>query len=110
MNPQIESTITKSGVNRISNTNNEDLISADKVKVYVDGFNEVNSDFEITVARDRSIPLVQRTQLLFKNAWQGILLVMVFLSFFFVQDWLFGLLLDCLLRFLVCLCWQGILI
>ena len=80
------------------------------MKAYVDGFNEVNSDFEITVARDRSIPLVQRTQLLFKNAWQGILLVMVFLSFFLRPRLAIWVAAGLPVAFLVCLCWLGILI
>ncbi|WP_300434008.1 efflux RND transporter permease subunit [Christiangramia sp.] len=67
----------------ISTTNNEDLISAaEKVRNYVEEFNEKNDTLQIIVEDDRSITLNQRTQLLIENGAVGILLVLLFLSFF----------------------------
>ncbi len=68
---------------QVSNTNNEDLLSsAEKINGYIDTFNEQHDNVEIAITRDSSITLNQRTELLFKNAWQGMLLVMLFLSLF----------------------------
>ncbi|MCM4158424.1 efflux RND transporter permease subunit [Antarcticibacterium flavum] len=67
----------------ISNTNNEDLLStAAKVNAYVDEFNEKNSNIQLNVVSDSSITLNQRTRLLLENGFVGILLVLLFLSFF----------------------------
>ncbi|MFV9483230.1 efflux RND transporter permease subunit, partial [Christiangramia sp. ASW11-125] len=67
----------------ISTTNNEDLISAaEKVRNYVEEFNEKNDTLKIIVEDDRSITLNQRTQLLIENGAVGIILVLLFLSFF----------------------------
>lgn len=67
----------------VSNTNNEDLLSsAKKINNYIDTFNQRHDNIEIAITRDASITLNQRTELLFKNAWQGMLLVMLFLSLF----------------------------
>ena len=67
----------------ISTTNNEDLISAaEKVRTYVEEFNEKNDTLQIIVEDDRSITLNQRTQLLIENGAVGIILVLLFLSFF----------------------------
>ena len=67
----------------ISTTNNEDLISAaEKVRNYVEEFNEKNETLQIIVEDDRSITLNQRTDLLIENGAVGILLVLLFLSFF----------------------------
>ncbi|MDR5591634.1 efflux RND transporter permease subunit [Christiangramia sp. SM2212] len=67
----------------ISTTNNEDLISAaEKVRNYVEQFNQKNDTLQIIVEDDRSITLNQRTQLLIENGAVGILLVLLFLSFF----------------------------
>ena len=67
----------------ISTTNNEDLISAaEKVRNYVEDFNKKNDTLEIIVEDDRSITLSQRTDLLLENGAVGILLVLIFLSFF----------------------------
>ncbi|OSY87821.1 RND transporter [Tenacibaculum holothuriorum] len=68
---------------QVSNTNSEDLLSsAEKINEYVEKFNKEHENVKIEVTRDSSITLNQRTQLLFKNAWQGMLLVMLFLSLF----------------------------
>ncbi|MCF8715412.1 efflux RND transporter permease subunit [Joostella atrarenae] len=67
----------------ISNTNSEDLISAaDKVNAYIEEFNDKYNNVKLDVVSDSSIRLKQRTELLATNAWQGILLVLVFLSIF----------------------------
>lgn len=67
----------------VSNTNSEDLLSsAEKINTYIDKYNQQHDNVEIIITRDSSITLNQRTELLFKNAWQGMLLVMLFLSLF----------------------------
>jgi len=68
---------------QVNNTNSEDLLSsAEKINTYIDEFNELHENIEISVSNDSSITLNQRTELLFKNGWQGMLLVMLFLSLF----------------------------
>ncbi|CAL2092601.1 RND transporter [Tenacibaculum sp. 190524A05c] len=68
---------------QVSNTNSEDLLSsAKKINEYIEKFNEEHQNVKVEITRDSSITLNQRTKLLFKNAWQGMLLVMLFLSLF----------------------------
>jgi len=67
----------------VSNTNNEDLISsADKIKEYIDKFNQQHDNVEINISSDASISLNQRTELLLKNGAMGIFLVLFFLALF----------------------------
>lgn len=67
----------------ITSTNTEDLISsADNVKAYIEDFNNKYNNVQLNVINDRSITLVQRTELLTKNAIIGIILVLIFLSLF----------------------------
>ena len=67
----------------ISNTNNEDLLpTASKVKEYIEEFNAKYDAVHIDITSDSSIRLEQRTQLLVVNGAEGILLVLLFLSFF----------------------------
>ncbi|MDC7994318.1 efflux RND transporter permease subunit [Altibacter sp. HG106] len=67
----------------ITNTNNEDLIStAEQVNEYIVEFNQKYDGVQIDVVSDSSIRLQQRTQLLLENGAVGILLVLIFLSFF----------------------------
>ncbi|MBT7816518.1 MAG: efflux RND transporter permease subunit, partial [Polaribacter sp.] len=67
----------------VSNTNNEDLISsADKIKVYIEKYNQVQQNVQLSVTSDRSTTLNDRTWLLAKNAISGILLVLFFLALF----------------------------
>lgn len=67
----------------ISNTNDEDLISsAEKVRFYVEEFNQKYPELNLDVVSDSSITLNQRTALLAENAGIGIALVLVFLSLF----------------------------
>ncbi len=68
---------------QVSNTNNEDLLSsAEKINEYIEKFNSQRDNIQLEITRDSSITLRERTQLLFKNAWQGMLLVLLFLSLF----------------------------
>ena len=67
----------------VTSTNNEDLVSsADKVKDYIEGYNQSHNNVQLDVVRDLSITLNQRTELLAENAIVGMLLVLVFLSLF----------------------------
>jgi len=67
----------------ITSTNTEDLItSAEKVKEYIAQFNEKYNNVQLNVINDRSITLVQRTELLSENAIIGMILVLAFLSLF----------------------------
>lgn len=68
---------------RISNTNTEDLISsADKIKEYIEEYNQKYNNIQLNIVNDSSVPLKQRTWLLAKNAMMGIALVVFFLSLF----------------------------
>jgi len=67
----------------ITSTNTEDLISsAEKVKEYIDEFNQKYNNVQLNVVSDQSKTLVQRTELLTENAIVGMILVLVFLSLF----------------------------
>ncbi len=67
----------------ISNTNNEDLVStAEQINQYVEEFNQKYNNLRIDIVNDSSISLNQRTQILLENGLMGILLVLLFLSFF----------------------------
>ena len=67
----------------ITSTNTEDLISsAEKTKEYIEEFNQKHNNVQLNVISDRSITLVQRTELLTENAIIGMLLVLAFLSLF----------------------------
>ncbi len=67
----------------ITSTNSEDLIdSADKVKEYIEEFNQRSSNVQLNVVSDQSITLNQRTALLAENAVVGMILVLIFLSVF----------------------------
>lgn len=67
----------------VSNTNNEDLIaSAAKVRDYIEEYNQTHGKIQLKIISDLSTTLVERTELLFKNGGQGILLVLIFLSLF----------------------------
>ena len=67
----------------VSNTNNEDLISsADKVKEYIDKFNQQHENIRLNVTSDSSITLNQRTKLLSENALLGAILVLSLLALF----------------------------
>ena len=66
-----------------SNTNSEDILdSAEIINSYINEFNENNNRFKLTVLKDYSIALKQRTNLLLENGGIGIFLVLIFLSLF----------------------------
>lgn len=67
----------------ITSTNTEDLIgSAEKVKEYIEEFNQKYDNVSLSIVSDLSDVLNGRTELLIKNAWQGMMLVLIFLSLF----------------------------
>ncbi len=67
----------------ISTTNQEDLIgAANKTLEFVESYNKREQATELSVIRNSSILIKQRTELLLKNGLQGILLVLLFLSIF----------------------------
>ena len=67
----------------VSNTNNEDLLSsADKVKAYIETFNQQHDNIQLDIASDASVTLEQRTDLLVENAIVGVLLVFLLLALF----------------------------
>ncbi|NNM24364.1 MAG: efflux RND transporter permease subunit, partial [Flavobacteriaceae bacterium] len=67
----------------ITSTNTEDLISsAEKVKAYIEDFNQRYNNVQLNVVSDQSNTLTQRTQLLTENAIMGMVLVLIFLSLF----------------------------
>lgn len=67
----------------VSNTNSEDLLtSADKVKEYIEKFNQQYDNVHLNITSDNSILLNQRTELLRDNAIMGVLLVLFFLALF----------------------------
>ncbi|MDB9775401.1 efflux RND transporter permease subunit [Vicingaceae bacterium] len=67
----------------VSTTNTEDFIdAANKTLVYVDEYNARNQNVSIEVTSNRTITVIQRTELLVKNGIQGIALVLFFLSLF----------------------------
>ena len=67
----------------ITSTNTEDLISsADKVKAYMEDFNQKYNNVQLNVVSDASKTLTQRTELLTENAILGMILVLTFLSLF----------------------------
>ncbi len=67
----------------ITSTNSEDLISsAEKIKAYIEEFNQKHNNVKLDVVSDQSTVLTQRTELLVKNAWMGMFLVLIFLSLF----------------------------
>ena len=67
----------------ITSTNTEDLISsAEKVKVYIEDFNQKYNNVQLNVVSDLSKTLTQRTALLTENAILGMILVLAFLSLF----------------------------
>lgn len=67
----------------VSNTNNEDLLStAENVRNYISEFNDSHNNIKLSITRDSSITLEQRTKLLFENASVGMLLVFIFLALF----------------------------
>ncbi len=68
---------------KISTTNNEDLVNAaDQALAYIEKFNQQYDNVQLSVTRDASITIKQRTKLLAENGAIGIFLVLIFLSLF----------------------------
>ncbi|MBT8195430.1 MAG: efflux RND transporter permease subunit [Bacteroidia bacterium] len=67
----------------INTTNSEDLVeAANKTLDYAEKFNEESENIKFEVTSNRSLIIIQRTELLLKNGTQGIILVLLFLSLF----------------------------
>lgn len=68
---------------QVNTTNSEDLIEvADSTRVYTEAFNESHNNVQLSITRDASIVIKERTKLLQKNGAQGIALVLFFLALF----------------------------
>ncbi len=68
---------------RVSTTNSEDLVdAADQTIAYIEKFNKQYDNVQLSVTRDASVTIKQRTALLAENGAIGILLVLIFLSLF----------------------------
>ena len=67
----------------VSTTNQEDLVdAAQNTLKYIEEFNAKNQNASLAVTSDRSITIIQRTELLLTNGVQGVILVLFFLSLF----------------------------
>ena len=67
----------------VNSTNSEDVISAAaSVRDYIKKYNEINDNFTLTLLNDQSVTLTERNKLLIENIFQGMLLVLLFLSLF----------------------------
>lgn len=67
----------------VSTTNTEDFIdAANKTLEYIEGYNERSQNASIEVTSNRTITVIQRTELLVNNGIQGVILVLFFLSLF----------------------------
>lgn len=68
---------------QVNTTNSEDLVSvAASTLKYIDEFNTSRKNVHLDVTRDASETIIQRTELLTKNAIQGMALVLIFLALF----------------------------
>lgn len=67
----------------VNTTNSEDLITVAALTVaYTEKFNEIHNNVKLNVTRDASQTIIERTELLTKNALQGMALVLFFLALF----------------------------
>ncbi|TXC76936.1 efflux RND transporter permease subunit [Luteibaculum oceani] len=67
----------------VNTTNREDLVdAANKTLAYVEEYNKTQQNLRLEVTSNRSITIIQRTELLLKNGIQGVILVLFFLSLF----------------------------
>lgn len=67
----------------VSSTNSEDVISAAAaVRNYIAQFNQENQNVKLETLNDASVTLTERNKLLAENIFQGMLLVLLFLSLF----------------------------
>jgi multidrug efflux pump subunit AcrB len=68
---------------QVNATISEDLIEvANKTKAYITNYNETHDNVIISITRDSSITVVQRSELLLRNGLQGMALVLFFLAIF----------------------------
>lgn len=68
---------------KVNTTNNEDLISVAGLTLgYIQKFNDSHNNVQLSVTRDNSLTILERTELLTKNALQGMALVLFFLALF----------------------------
>ncbi len=67
----------------VSSTNNEDYISiAELVVAYIDDYHKTHDNISLSITRDGSKTLKERTKLLTKNGIIGVFLILIFLSVF----------------------------
>ena len=68
---------------QVNTTNSEDLISvAEKTQNYISSYNNSHDNVHLDVTRDASQTIIERTELLTRNALQGMALVLFFLALF----------------------------
>ena len=68
---------------RVQATNSEDLVTiAGETNAYIESFNARHDNVVLTVTRDASKTIIERTKLLLENGGLGIFLVMILLSLF----------------------------
>jgi len=68
---------------QVNTTNSEDLLTvAASTRAYIEEFNATHDNVHLSITRDASITIEQRTKLLMKNAVSGLLLVLFFLALF----------------------------
>lgn len=68
---------------QVFTTNSEDLVTAAESTVnYINDFNSTHKNIHLSITRDASITIVERTNLLIRNAVTGLLLVIFFLALF----------------------------
>lgn len=68
---------------QVNSTNSEDLIDvAEKTMKYISQYNQMHSNVQLDVTRDASQTIIERTELLTRNALQGMGLVLFFLALF----------------------------
>lgn len=68
---------------KISTTNSQEFLTvSDKMKAYIENFNQTRDNVQLTVLGDRSISLRERTRIMMENGGLGIILVLVLLSIF----------------------------
>jgi len=67
----------------VSTTNSEDIIGAtEATRAYIEKFNQQNDNVEINIARDTTIALEQRLDLLIRNGGLGLFFVLLLLGLF----------------------------
>lgn len=67
----------------VSTTNSEDIIEATEMtRAYIERFNQQYDNVSLTVARDTTVALEQRLDILIENGGLGILLVLILLGLF----------------------------